>query len=282
MRDPRSTRSAPAEQLAPLPPAPQSPPAGDELQRIRERYARRAGQAMGARYAPLLPENLYAAQRRAWHWARLLRARGQQELSEARVLEVGCGSGAVLQQLMTLGASPDRLYGVELLPERCRAAARAAAGAAIVQCDGGRLPFVSRCMDLVVQSTVFSSILDVDLQRRLAAEMLRVLRPGGAILWCDLAVDNPSNRDVRAVPMRRLRELFPGARIRAHRGILALPLLRRLRFGIPRLALVLEGLPLLCGHLLACIERVEPGADRSAVGTFVGPAARGERDAADA
>jgi SAM-dependent methyltransferase len=242
----------------------------DELQRIRERYARRSEQGLRARYAPLQPENLYAAQRRAWHWARLLRGRGQLDLVGARVLEVGCGTGAVLQQLTTMGASVGRLYGVELLTERCRAAAESVPGAAIVRCDGGHLPFVSDCMDLVVQSTAFSSILDAKLQERLAAEMLRVLRPGGAILWCDLAIDNPANPDVRAVSARRLRELFPQAHIRAHRGILALPLLRRLRWGIPRVALLLESVPLLCGHLLACIEVSAPVARRRSGATARG------------
>ena len=55
-----------------------------------------------------------------------------------------------------------------------------------------------------------------------AAAMLAGAVAGGLelALWCDLRVDNPRNRDVRGVGLRRLHALFPGARVSARRGIL--------------------------------------------------------------
>jgi hypothetical protein len=59
--------------------------------------------------------------------------------------------------------------------------------------------------DLVLQSTVFSSLLDDAFQQRLADAMWRWLKPGGAVVWYDFTVDNPRNRDVRGVPVARMR-----------------------------------------------------------------------------
>ena len=82
---------------------------------------------------------------------------------------------------------------------------------------------------LVLQSTVFSSILDPGAQAQLAATMWRWLFPGGAVLWYDFTVDNPRNPDVRGVPLARVRALFPQACIASKRVTLAPPLARTRR-----------------------------------------------------
>ena len=82
--------------------------------------------------------------------------------------------------------------------------------------------------EVVLVSTVFSSVLDPDFQQRLAAALWQWLRPGGAVLWYDFTYNNPRNPDVRGVPLRRVRELFPQSRITARRVTLAPPLARAL------------------------------------------------------
>jgi hypothetical protein len=72
-------------------------------------------------------------------------------------------------------------------------------------------PVPAGSQDLVLQSTVFSSLLDDAFQQRLAEAMWRWLKPGGAVLWYDFTVDNPRNPDVRGVPLARVRALFPQA-----------------------------------------------------------------------
>jgi hypothetical protein len=48
------------------------------------------------------------------------------------------------------------------------------------------------------------------------------------VLWYDFAVDNPRNRDVRGVPVRCVRALFPEASLAVRRLTLAPPLARAL------------------------------------------------------
>jgi hypothetical protein len=117
------------------------------------------------------------------------------------------------------------------------------------------LPFGEASFDIVYQSTVFSSILDDALQVRVAAAMWRWVRPGGGVLWYGFTFDNPSNRDVRGVPLKRIQALFPGARIDAKRVTLAMPISRRVVRIHPGLYGVFNSLPLLRSHLLCWIQK---------------------------
>src|SRR3989442_7395446 len=85
--------------------------------------------------------------------------------------------------------------------------------------------------DMVLQSLLFTSILDGEVRRAVAREMLRVVRQDGWILWYDFHVDNPWNPDVRRVGRREMAALFPGCHIELQRLTLAPPLSRR---GAPR------------------------------------------------
>lgn len=131
------------------------------------------------------------------------------ELKGARILDVGCGHGGGLRHLHELGGEPHLLFGIDLFGARVAAAARANPAMQLAQADGGAIPFGSDAFDLVIQRFMFSSILDPGMHARAASEMLRVLRPGGLVLWLDLRIEVPgrlvgfSRRDAAA--------LFPGS-----------------------------------------------------------------------
>jgi hypothetical protein len=111
----------------------------------------------------------------------------------------------------------------------------------------------------VFVSTVFSSLLDDAYQQRLADAMWRWLKPGGAVLWYDFAVDNPRNPDVRGVPLARVRQLFPAARLDARRVTLAPPLARAVVRLHPAAWRVFNALPWLRTHRLVWVGK--PAAD---------------------
>jgi 2-polyprenyl-3-methyl-5-hydroxy-6-metoxy-1,4-benzoquinol methylase len=54
--------------------------------------------------------------------AGILTQRFQHPLSQCRVLDVGCGHGALLGWFHERGVKPENLYGVGLLPNRIRIA----------------------------------------------------------------------------------------------------------------------------------------------------------------
>ena len=211
---------------------------------------------MDDRYSLLRPEVWQTVQERQRALLRMLARHGVREPAALRLVEVGCGQGGNLLELIRLGFAPGHLAGIELLPERC-AAARAAlpAGVTLLEGDASVAPIAPASQDLVLQSTVFSSLLDPAFQQQLADAMWIWLKPGGAVLWYDFTYDNPRNPDVRGVPLARVRELFPRARIDARRVTLAPPLARALCRAHPALYGVFNALPWLRTHLLAWIEK---------------------------
>lgn len=225
-----------------------------EPKAVAERYARRAD---GDRYSASRPEvrHWLAERQRA-----LLALLGARERAGLDVVEVGCGSGGNLQELLSLGFTPERLQGIELLPERL-AQARAVLPPALrlIEGDASVVPVGPKSQDIVVASTVFSSLLDADFQQRLADAMWAWLKPGGAVLWYDFTVNNPRNPDVRGVPLARVHALFPQATITHHRVTLAPPLARAVCRIHPGLYGVFNRLPLLRTHVLAWVEKPAAG-----------------------
>jgi SAM-dependent methyltransferase len=224
-----------------------------EAEAIAQRYARRGDPG---RYSLLRPEVMHALQERQRALRDLLVQAGLHDLAGLRLLEVGCGAGGNLLELLRLGFAPAHLSGIELLPERL-AMARAALPEA-VQLRGGdalQAEVAAQSLDIVFVSTVFSSLLDDAYQQRLADAMWSWLKPGGAVLWYDFTVDNPRNADVRGVPLRRLRALFPQGRLRYRRVTLAPPLARALARVHPGLLPLANSLPGLRTHVLAWVAR---------------------------
>lgn len=229
----------------------------DETDAVAARYARRA--AADARYSLLRADVLATVQERQRALRRLLLRHGVDDLAALRLIEVGCGSGGNLLELLRLGLKPEHLQGAELLPERL-AQARAVLPAALALHGGDAcaLALPEGAQDIVFVSTVFSSLLDDAFQQRLADTMWRWLRPGGAVLWYDFTVDNPANRDVRGVPLARIQQLFPQGRIDAQRVTLAPPIARRVVRLHPALYTVFNTLPVLRTHVLAWIAKPLP------------------------
>jgi SAM-dependent methyltransferase len=224
-----------------------------EADAVAERYARRTD---AGRYSLLRPEVMHAVQERQRALRDLLVQAGRHDLSALRLLEVGCGAGGNLLELLRLGFAPAGLSGIELLPERL-AMARAVLPEA-VQLHGGdalRAEVAPQSLDIVFVSTVFSSLLDDGYQQRLADAMWSWLKPGGAVLCYDFVVDNPRNPDVRGVPLRRLRALFPQGRLTHRRVTLAPPLARALARVHPGLLPLANSLPWLRTHVLAWVAR---------------------------
>jgi SAM-dependent methyltransferase len=225
-----------------------------ETQAVAQRYARRDA---GDRYSMLRPDVWHTVQERQRAMLRLFAGLGWNDLASLRVLEVGCGAGGNLLELLHMGFAPQHLAGVELLPERlAHARARLPPAVALWPGDATQLDLPPASQDIVFAATVFSSLLDLAFQERLATAMWRWVKPGGGVLWYDFTYDNPANADVRGVPLRRIRALFPhAASVQAQRLTLAPPIARRVVRLHPSAYTVFNAVPWLRTHLLAWIAK---------------------------
>lgn len=226
-----------------------------ERERILSEYDRRRREIGDDLYALHRPANLFLRQGQERALLRGLHAAGLAPLVGRSVLEIGCGEGRWLSFFENFGAAPTDVAGIDLDASRVDLCRRRHPEADIRLGDATELPWPDARFDVVFQSTVFTSILDVDVRRAVAAEMMRVLAPGGVILWYDFHFDNPRNRNVRGVRRKELAALFPGWRIDVERVTLAPPLARRIAGHAWWLASTLERLTLLNTHTFAVIRR---------------------------
>ena len=178
------------------------------------------------------------------------------KLSDLYLIEVGCGNGSNLLELLRFGFSPSKLIGIELLSHLTQAARDHLPDTLkIIDGDARAAPIDDASQDIILVSTVFSSLLDNDFQQQLADALWQWLRPGGAVLWYDFTFNNPRNPDVRGVPLRRVQALFPQGRITSRRITLAPPLARALVRVHPALYGLFNSLPWLRTHILCWIEK---------------------------
>jgi ubiquinone/menaquinone biosynthesis C-methylase UbiE len=226
-----------------------------EDERVRAAYARRRQSIPTERYARTNPFTLCAAHEREEEMASLFRGEGLTTLAGLRILDVGCGRGDALRQLLEYGADPELLTGIDLLDENVKQARRRSPHLQVICGSASRLPFPDSSFDLVLQFTLFTSILNDEVKHAIAAEMTRVLAPGGRILWYDFSFNNPKNPDVRGIGKREIQALFPGLEMKTRRITLAPPLGRIVApFSIVLYYLLSRVRPL-CTHLLCLLRK---------------------------
>jgi ubiquinone/menaquinone biosynthesis C-methylase UbiE len=172
------------------------------------------------------------------------------------VLEIGCGSGYWLRECLKWGVEPSRLTGLDIRPDALAKARMLCPATVTLDCwDAAHLPYASSSLDMVLQMTVFSSVLDGTMREQMAGEIMRVLKPGGCVLWYDLAVSNPWNPNVIGLRKQQIRHLFPDCRIRFKRVTLAPPLARYIVPYSIGLCAGLERLRILNAHYLCLIHK---------------------------
>ena len=121
----------------------------------------------------------------------------------SRILDVGCGPGAAMEELHRRGVQP---VGLDIYPawaDLCRQRP-------VVRADAARLPFATGSMDAVLLVHVVAHFHRPDAGLR---EILRVLRPGGR-----LGLLTPNATYLRALRWRRggLRHYVPDPTVHHH------------------------------------------------------------------
>jgi ubiquinone/menaquinone biosynthesis C-methylase UbiE len=176
-------------------------------------------------------------------------------LGDMKILDVGCGGGTLLRYLYDFGAKPRDCFGIDVLEDTLQVAKELSPNVGFFVASAACLPFADETFDLVFQSLVFTSVLDPEIKRTIASEVLRVLKRGGRFVWYDFTYDNPQNPNVKGVGRREIRELLPGCKLHFWRLTLAPPIGRITAALSPFLFHLLSQVPFLCTHCLCIAEK---------------------------
>jgi len=227
-----------------------------EEERIKKVYEDRKRKGkLKELYSFFNPSYLFDTHQREKKLLSLLKKHGFDSFEKRKVLDVGCGTGGVLRRFLDYGAEPENLYGIDLLPDRIEVAKKLAPHVNFHVGNAVQLPFESDFFDIVVQFTVFTSILDSDVKRKVAEEMIRVLKPDGIIIWYDYWISKPTNPDVKGVGKKEICRLFPECTFDFNKITLAPPLTRFIAQWSYLLCYLLENLKFLNTHYLVAIRK---------------------------
>ena len=217
-----------------------------ELRSLKERFERRQ-QADPVGYPSISSFQLFSRFEKEFAQGLLLQKRFG-DLAGVRLLEIGAGSGANVLSFLQLGLQRSNYYANELVPSLAEQLLRFIPSQQVFIGDAAALSDTEK-YDVVYASTVFSSVLNKDLASAIAGKMWKLTKPGGMVLWYDIRVNNPKNPDVRGIPLKEIKQLFPeAAGYQAQRITLAPPIGRR----VGRLYNFLN-FPFLRSHLLVAI-----------------------------
>ncbi|MEE9442257.1 MAG: class I SAM-dependent methyltransferase [candidate division Zixibacteria bacterium] len=175
------------------------------------------------------------------------------DLSEVKFLEVGCGELFWPEVFMEIGCRSENCFGTDILHQRMVKGREKGRHTAAVTSSVLELPFKSDSFDLICQLTLMTSISE-DADRDMAVEeMLRVLKPGGYILWYDFRYNNPKNPYTRAIGKNELHELFAPLPVQLKTITVFPPLARKMpAAGVPLLKFI-NLFSMLRTHYLALI-----------------------------
>ena len=166
-----------------------------ETEEISLRYAKRNARKCHALYSPLHAAVYLGMQEKERAIIRWINDFGLEPIENKRVLEIGCGSGSNLLDLIRLGFQAENIVGNELLEERSTIARnRLPAATKIILGDAADIDIPDGPFDIVLQSTVFTSILDANFQQKLADKMWKLTKVGGGCYGMTLFMTTPKIR----------------------------------------------------------------------------------------
>ena len=178
---------------------------------------------------------------------------GYPNISDLHFLEKGCGSGGVLTEFLSFGASPTNLCGVDLLIDQLNVSKECLPGSCFLNADIQQLSFPDHQYDLVLQFKAISSILDDDIRERICVDILRVLKLGGVLISDDFWL-YPTNKQTRGLRPDEIRRLFPNCSYEFHKITLAPPITRRVVPVSWMVAIFVEKLTIFNSHNLMLIR----------------------------
>ena len=223
----------------------------NEINRIKERYQRRIELNVGTKYGRYFIYNYFVQCERELKYSLILKKEFK-EKDNIKFIEIGAGYGNNINFFIRYGIKKSNIYINEILPERFQYLQDNYNDCNLEYGNALDLNYQNK-FDFVFQSTVFTSILDMQFKKMLANKMINMTKPGGFILWYDFKFNNPANKDVRGISKNEIKSLFPYAKKIEFKNVtLAPPVGRKLEKWYN---IINTFLPFLRTHIIAIIYK---------------------------
>jgi ubiquinone/menaquinone biosynthesis C-methylase UbiE len=144
------------------------------------------------------------------------------------ILDVGCASGNKLRLLTQLGFIKSNIYGIDIRKKSIEEALIKSPRSHFTMMDARKMLYSNNKFDFINIFTLFSSIISQNNRQKVVMELLRVLKPGGHIIYYDLRYSNPFNPNIKPMTEKNINSLFSCFRIEKKNITLLPPLARNL------------------------------------------------------
>lgn len=177
------------------------------------------------------------------------------DMATAQVLDVGSASGYGLKPFLTSNMALSQLHGIDLMEDRVELGRQLLPGMDLQAGDATAMPYEDATFDLVCEQFCFCHIPDDTTKEAVAAEMMRVVKPDGAIIVMDWRMVSPK-RMIYGTSRARMGELFGGYEVAArYPAQLWPPLGRRLSKHLPAAYPLAMKVPGAAGAMLTVLRR---------------------------
>lgn len=221
-----------------------------EIEKIRKRYSKRDCTSQQVYSKKEILYKLFLTFERETIYFRILNQKFGELLNKIKFLEIGAGNGYNLFFFARLGIPWQNMWANELLEYRLRTLEELFPKVKTLPGDALKINANIK-FDLILISTVLTSILDDQYKSALAEKAFSMLNNNGIIILYDFVCNNPKNRDVKGISRKEIKKLFPKASlIKFKKVTLAPPIGKRIGKAYNLLNVLL---PFLRSHVIAVI-----------------------------
>lgn len=176
------------------------------------------------------------------------------DIKNAKILDLGCASGNFINSLLNIGIRKKNITGIDIRKNSIKNAKKRFPEIRFELMDARKLEYSDNTFDCIIIFTLFSSVLKSLDRKKIAEEAKRVLKPTGLIIYYDVRMNNPFNKNIIGMNKKELSRIFYDMKFVCARITLIPPIARNLGIATSMLYPILCKLPFLNSHYICSLK----------------------------
>lgn len=176
------------------------------------------------------------------------------DIKNAKVLDLGCASGNFINSLLNIGIRKKNITGIDIRKNSIKNAKKRFPEIRFELMDARKLEYSDNTFDCIIIFTLFSSVLKSLDRKKIAEEAKRVLKSTGLIIYYDVRMNNPFNKNIIGMNKKELSRIFHDMKFVCARITLIPPIARNLGIATSMLYPILCKLPFLNSHYICSLK----------------------------